>query len=724
MLDITKSRVFDYDEGRKAVVVYQGYEAENLWYIVPEPMFAVGEGGVPQFSLVRYETNEGVSGICSFIVELNVTPEAKAVVERELPGAHFGQFVWEETAAYFRYFLNSKEILVTVTPSGYSLNQAAFVIQLPNEEAVRTFENGFGPTGVGASPFTLFYDVTTLTLLRAVEATVSYDAQIAHEYEKQVNISKDTWGNEKSRNTTIKETLRQSDAGDTQIIFKIENPSAELQQRVYDWAWTTLEGLVEQAVVTALDRFGPGNADNFSMKYTGSFWRIYKEATVVEWLIEPITILPRFAQATWDKVYVIADQRQFSTSFTLRQLTSGDEKIKIDSVTVQTRYPTGTSQYTGNHTFEADTEPTWVWDAPGVIEEGQFVPFYDYKYLVRFQDNNNNYESDWITTDETDIQLTPGQLTFLNVNFTARNINFEEVDYIVVDFIFITPDNTPPIQQQFTIHNNETYTVVSALRLPSANEYEYSLLYVMKDQQTYKVAPIKTNQENVSIQSPFTTKTVTLWLLTSDEIKQAFVTARYEDKENSIQQGTNFTLTKQESFATWNVNVVDNPNGFIIEYGGVIVFEDQTQRVIPNVRLVGDSVFSVSAIQEWFTVTIDPQLIKWEEAGEQYIVLVDASFYLLKTSEEGAGEPIKEQQQTFSFEKNYHPLQYWSFLRDVGTAATYYYEVQYHHADGTSRHVAQTTEDITKVTLPPDGQSPQPHSNAVTVPENYVQYIS
>jgi hypothetical protein len=714
MLDITKSRIIDYDQGRKNVIVYQDHDEANLWYIVPEPILALGDGGIPKFSLVRYETQEGITGVCTFIAELNVTPEAKAAVLEQIPQAQFGQLIWQESSAYFKYLLTGEEALVTVTPSSYGNNQAAFVIELPNKEAVDTFVDGFGPTGVGQSPFTLFYDVTTLTQLRAVEVGVEYNANMARQYEKQVDIDRNVWGNEKSRKTTIKEALQSSDAGDVYTKWGIENPSAELQQRVADWAWTTLEGLVDQAVTQALNTFGPGNADNFSMSYTGSFKRTYKEDSVIDWLIDPVTTLPRFDEATWAKVYVQSDQRRLSTSFTVRQLGSPDNTIQVESVTVQTRYPAGTSQYTGQFTFEAKTASTWLWEAPGQLDDNRrFVPFYEYQYTVRFKDSNDDYTSEWIKTDETDVQFTPGKLAFLTVQFTAT----------IVDFIFITPTDTPPIQQQITLKSNATQSVASALRLPSANKYTYSLTYVMKDGNTYKVAPITTNQQSVSIQTPFTTKTVSAWLITPDDVKQASVNARYDDNRNNIHQSHRFQLTSEEDYQAWAVNVVDNPNGFVMDYSGVIILADGRQRRISNVKLVGDALCSVSTTQDWFTVTIDPQLIKWTNGDQKLITLVDANFYLLIPDSKDPLKQIKVEQFTATFSPDSHDLSYWSFLRDVGAAATYYYEAQYHHSDGVTGHVDQTGGDFTKVTLPPDAQSEQPRTIAVSIPADYVQAV-
>ncbi len=203
MLNMLESRVFKYDDNRKEVTVYQDDEDLNKWYIVPEPRFAqslVNGQSVTEFTLVQYMTQQGAAGTCTFTAELTVSPEALEAVYRNLGrDITLGQLDWQMAEAYFYYQASGEEKVLNVTPSLAGTNRSAFVVTLETQEEVNTFKNAFGPESGAVSPFRIDFDVTALARLQAVNAKVTYNSQLAFEYEKEIDVDKNVWGKVTSR---------------------------------------------------------------------------------------------------------------------------------------------------------------------------------------------------------------------------------------------------------------------------------------------------------------------------------------------------------------------------------------------------------------------------------------------------------------------------------------------------------------------------------------------
>ena len=103
MFDLTKSQQIFYGEDQ-FITVYGDHDDANKYYIVPAPRL-VTQGGQPVFSLTKYKTNQGgVSGYCTFDVELYIPDEARAAAEAKLgAGIVWGQFDWVGGDVLFKF---------------------------------------------------------------------------------------------------------------------------------------------------------------------------------------------------------------------------------------------------------------------------------------------------------------------------------------------------------------------------------------------------------------------------------------------------------------------------------------------------------------------------------------------------------------------------------------------------------------------------------------------
>ncbi len=733
MINIQDTKVFYYDQDRKTVTVYHDFDVTtNKWYIVPTPRFStvVIDGSTEvAFSLVEYTTNDGLQGTCAFTVELAVDPDALDAVHRNLGfDIDIGQFDWVSALAYLEFQVEGKSVIVNAVPSQYASNAASFVVFLPDQVTVNTFKNAFGPGGKTISTIAVQYDLLALAKLPAVDVKVTYKSTIAYEYEKTIHVDRNFWGKETSRSSTIKEFLQNSDAGDTEIDWHLENPGPELEQRVYDWAWVTLENLVAEAVDSAVRRLGANNSDKFSISAVSSFERTYSENQVIEWAISPKSFLPAFNAQQWDRYFRTVENRNLVVGFTLLDDLAANE---IDSVQVTVKYPTkGTDE---SFVFTSETATTWTYAADGAMDAGRFDPNYQYQYIVRFKDEPaKTYTSEWIADSRSTVVLPVASLGIQSATFVATNIDFENaVDFILLDFFYRAPDGQPNTAEQVRIKNTNPKTITSRTFLPSTNEYTYQLLYVMKDGNRYTVQPLTAfppeNRRKVFLTSPFRTKEVgfTLWNPHEDSkptIIQVNVKGVYQDPLNDY-TATNlwkFKPPEDEDFfepeTPWIVNVPNNPNGAWIQYDGYLLMSNGKQRKIIDVKdkEVG---LVFSSIDSPFTVTFDPFQIDWASADRVYIDVWthdedpgESQAVLL------AAEPVKTNIASIVFmrpptdaagEIRPAPEAYYTFNFPVGKSSFYYYTVEYSSKEGNTT-IDCKSSDVKRVVLPPKGKTPPP----------------
>jgi hypothetical protein len=697
------------------------------------------------FNLTEYTSESGeLKGTCSFIVDLRISERALRLAEEHLPGAEFGQLRWLSSSAYFKYSVEGEPFIAMVSPSMAASNRAAFVVELPNQAAIQTFRNAFGPGGA-TSGFTVEYDVTTLASLPAVGVEVSYSSQIAYDYSKKVDIDRNVWGKETSRKTTIKKEFQNSDAGDVDIEWFIPDPSEELQQRVNLWAWTTLEDLVDKAVADAVAQIGEGDADQFDLSATFDFKRSYSENEVIEWVIAPIVDLPSFSAEDWDKHFKKVDHQRFDVVFTLLDPLGDaeDPESAVDSVKVEVKYPTLTG---GNsHTFrKGDNDTTWEVNADGHLVDKKYDPNYEFRYIVAFRERSKTYTSPWIGSTSSEQLINTGELGVQKAVFEAVNVDFEHTtDHILVNVVWDTAESADRLNQEKMItaekpivrfHSN-TYT-------RSTNALTYQLLFVQKDGNRIAVAPRlllgPENRQRVFIDNPFQPAQFNLQVLnpTGDgkpKIDYIALTATYDDFVNGV-TGLSHQWNYPEGKPAdspffpitppFTVDVIENPNGSYVEYNGFLVLNDGTSQPVRNLRNQTKQMLLLPG-KEDFGVLFKANKIDWTKVDEvtvntfrmatgQPLTLsylgpepsikllasedkIDpGDFRFMKGLENADGKPFQT------------PDQIYSFQRDANKVATYYYTAKYHMKDNTYTYAKG--EDVSEgiVTLPAVGTSPTP----------------
>ena len=725
----------------KKFVAYRDYEDDNLWYIEPTPRLAslsVNGAPTPQFSMVAVKKNEGiVGGTCAFVVEVSHSQEQVDALKAKIgEDIQIGEFDWVDADAFFTFVFDVGEEMVTVesTPTLQGDNQATLVIQLPNGDAVRYFESVFGPQGGATTPFNVDYDLDVLATMDAVDVTVTYDSSMAVAYEKQVDVTKNVWGTETGRKVTIREHIQQSDAGKTEVTWRISDPSEEMRQRIDDWAWLTLEGLVSKAVNDALAALGEKHSDDFSMSSTASFKREYSENQVVEWAFSRTAQLPAFSAEDWAKHYTVVDDRRLTVGFTVGKL----DASFIDEVIVTVDYPT--AQTDNSHSFTPQNGGTWLFDADGAFSGPDFDPNYKYKFEVIFAGSAQEpYTSDWFDSADTLVRIPASDFGLQVANFVGGNIDFEQVDYVLLDFFFRTPGDLDNRSEQIRITDNTTpHAIQSKTFLPSGNEYSYQLTYVMEDGNRFHVAPVHgfgaNNTEFVTINSPFRPVSYDVAALNiqgTDCIERVQLNGTYDDVENELNQNNQWNQGVQcdagyTELDSWDISVVDNPNAATVTLDGFLIYKNTGQQRIQK-TVIQTRFFNLQSDQVPYTVTVDPRRVDWTTVDE-----VQVNLWRLKNllaGDDQASILAAEQDKTDNYSMPFlqgldgtgnpiaTPEQYYTFNRPSSGTSQYFLEARYFHKTGKDTWWDQGPDDTRLVTLPSDVSSSIRHIVLVEVDE-------
>lgn len=666
MFDITTVREIDY--GADSVVyVYQDHDDPKLWYMVPVPTLRT-MSGAPAFSLVEYTKNRGgLSGLCTFEMELIQPLAAKEAAMHVLgDDISWGGFTWVGGTAYFYFDIEGQTDVLAVEPTLYGTNVAAFQIPLETAEALNTFKAAYSEGG-GASPFRVEYDMQVLTKLLGAKATVKYRAEAAIDYEKTYKTERDTWGNQKQVLQEVKQVLQQSGAGKVAVEIGAGS-SPELEQRVRDWGWTTLENQVANTIAAAATMAtGPNPVSAVT-----SFEQTYVEDTIIDWSTPVSSFMRKFSENEWQKLFIQVDNRKLSVVFKLiGQLSRSDDSEPVaQSVAVTVEYPTRTTDNTFTLIVTDGAQSSTIYEAPGDFSGDDYNPEYIYSFEIYFNDGKT-YQSERITTTDTVVNITPNVFGTRQVAFIGQDVPFVNgtsgmVKAVNIDFFFAPPSGYPAIVQTKTLTENDqdkAVTFDSYYNLPIGQGYSYRLRYQMSDNSevvsqppgALSSAPDNTNSGNadiVFVQDPkglFTQFTLRAFNYPNEpaDLVIVDVNAQYFDLENDPNgwlyenSWSNWQPSGLLSFAEprWNFQAVDNTNSAHYSISGRIFYSDGSDFDLSKYKQSSEyKTLTIANTIENYSVLVDTGMIDWNEVANVNLTL----FQLKKTAKERLGDTLPD----------------------------------------------------------------------------------
>ncbi|MGD8379755.1 MAG: hypothetical protein PVI56_09105 [Gammaproteobacteria bacterium] len=709
MLDIEKNQVIHYGDGQ-SVTVYGDLSDPNMYYIVPLPVIP-RSNGVPEFALVEYKKNAGISGTCSFMVELQHDAAAEAAVKAKLGnGITLGQLSWQSAKVWFTYMVKGQTFNLVASPAMYGANRASFVINLPDADTLNAFKDAFGPDGSAGGTFQFQYDLTCYAKLPPATVTVEFNSDIAYKYQKTVQVSRNVWGHVTHRAVEIHQYLTESQAGTVTVDPGARPLSPQTSKQLTDWANQTLEDDVNRAVNNALRVIGENNANDFSMSQVASFTNVYRMGQVVEWHISPLAPIPAFSADDWGKVYSVVDDRTFVLSVTVQ----GFDDSQVESVDVTVDYPT---RSTGNtQHFTADSAGSWIFKAPGNAASGSYDPTYEYSYVVHFKDGSDPYQSPKIQGTETEIYLALRDLSVLSVEFDASNVPFSDaaddrsdfvaafsddagsdnkVKQVQVEFYFVNEANGAVKHQEFNLTAAAPRQVVSSLReLPSTNPYQYRVTYLLESGREVFTDWVSNNANRVMLQPPFVTQTVQIIPL--QDFKLLELQVAFKDPINNFNQKKQWVIqnTGEKPLPSWTFLAPMNSTDIRLAYDGRYELNNQLT-AIPKAT-TADSFINIDSSQIWYSAEFDPSQIEWEAHS---ITLVLIEVYTLVDGQQTNNQAFRFHPKDGANSKLY------GFLTDAGKTPEYHWSAQYWYAGQDTPNKLEPTKASGRIVILPGNTS-------------------
>lgn len=541
---------------------YHGDDSDStVFYVTPMPMFATLDNGLPAVQIVEYQNDQPTngSGYCQIQVELGIPQDSADAVLAAIK-SDIAQKYGTSNPELQTLAVKSGTVVTLSYPTDPSNPNAPGQIQVPGSDFgsnLAIFEVPLSANqmkivkaqmaGTGQGPFSVSYSLVVPSITPGVEVHLSFDSNIAYNYEVTVvrHVHETEWSESVSYTYDIEKYLAESDASSVSITKSDPNLPDSVIDDLRTWCMTVISERVQQSVADAqalLDQ--GGGTQSFSINQVSSFQESYYQSESMNWRISPQASLPTFAtlnvsvsdQAKLEPVIntqgftvTVAPKVSFVGSNTNKSKKQGNlpaastdpfnssirSLTRLDVTIVYSTLPGGTQTLT----FTSDTPQTWTADLDPTKQN-----VYDLQYTAVYSSPNPATPSQTFSweikgLDATVYDLTLENIGTLYVNFDATGL-FAEPKYgagiarVDINFVFNIP-NAVPYVQPFSLSKNSTntasgtnsaqYTVFSISSAPIETTYSYTMTYYFND--TIKANPFTTdvkqsNARDVSIVAP------------------------------------------------------------------------------------------------------------------------------------------------------------------------------------------------------------------------------
>ncbi|TMM42020.1 MAG: hypothetical protein E6F99_01675 [Actinobacteria bacterium] len=639
----------------EGVTVYGDDEDFNVFYLIPEqPRYRHYADGSLAFRFTRYRYpvdrpgGRKGGGFVLFDVEF-VVDEAKMPKIRDqlaaqvaaearrrgispVPDLSFG------TPTYTR---GATQLIVAGSdgtfvehlhnpgkPSLYGTNIATFGLEL-TENGVDFFEQTMQGSGGSVA---VVYDLWLWARLPAIRVDAHFHASTFYSFYQTIDTDWNLWS-EDSYRETVREQMISSESMTLNFDWggvtdeKIRGP-------IRDWATKALEQAVERKMIKAVapvpddQRKLPDGIEDVTRDIShiqiSNVDIYYREAQTVEWNIAPqgqlqnITSLKDAAgnPIKWSDYSTVIDlDSKFFRELRVDAFVNADFKnLPIHSVEVQV-------QYRGRpmpNLAPDEPEGEVVLKSPDDI--GKFATYvedddwnYTYSYQINYRGESRVYKSAQIPTNEGNLTIGVDDVGILNVEVSAGDINFDEVDRALVTFKY-ADDGVDPIEDQFQLtKDGPTHQIQRVILQPVRKEYTYSVRYFMKGGKEVQGDVQSGRSPHLFINDVFGgRKTVGVRGVGdfANRINTVFVNLRYVDDKNDYVQVRSQALSAATTFFDWTFPVISETAGQV-KYSAVVSYKDGTSEEIPETVALSDTILLPPPVEAFLEVSIVTDLLDW-----------------------------------------------------------------------------------------------------------------
>lgn len=733
MLRIDKQEVFPEVPG---VTVWSDDKAAHIFYVLPEsPRFRLVDGK-PVFKFIKYRAPvsrpDGLKGGYIFFDAEIAVPEArmkqlegllqerlnKRHQETRRPGAppkvQFGTITY--TRGTVRMLLEQDgKVIQTIRSAGkptlFGNNVASFALEL-TQDGTAIFEAAM--QGEGASAISLVYDLYFWTKLPPLSAHVWFNSDKFYSYIQSTDTEVSWWSEDHYRED-LREFLRESESGGSEITMEFALPDPEqdrkIKDRLRDWAQRTLEDTLTRAQQQALaplsedqrkvpekvlEDLGGDDLDNMwrniQTHKVASFDYWYRENSATEWNLAPQGTLPALTTLKdskgkpldW-KQYMLTidgDDEFFKQLNVAVQVNADFTSLPLHSVEVHLEYAKANGKKDiAEHRFSS---PNDVGRFAAYIDNNNWK--YKYWYEVNFRGAARTFKSPEITTDEPLLTINLDQTGILAVDIVPGDLDFEQIRAAQVTIKYEDKENQVPlVQQAFTIDERTTqHRFQKVIFKPQSKPYEYQVKYLMRDgreilgQWTKDFSsPLIVNDIFGAMRSVQIRATGNL----NEQVEMIFVELAYSDPASKISLTKAVALSQNEPVVEWSFPVADLQAGSIV-YSGQIKYFDGTEEPIPETTTTKNLITVGPSVRSRLVVDVLPDFM-----------FDDPEVRLVRVSLHYSDGASVDTRKDYTFRSGDSEPQQWMVDLKDKTRTSYSWTATFFMNDGSQRRTEPDTTD-------------------------------
>jgi hypothetical protein len=542
------------------------------------------------------------------------------------------------------------------------------------------------------------YDLFAPVKLPPMKVTVWFHASKFMEFQQQVDIDWQMYGDDSYRET-IHERFVQSDAGGVDV-----DPGgvtdSKIVDSVRDWGFQQLDDAVKRMI---LGDIAPVSEDarkvpdgiehvwrDMSVQKVADFSRTYTQGTVIEVNLGPRGTLPNITSTNgpdgkplkWaDFARVVDLDDPFFKRVSVNYRANVDfATMPVKSVDVTLRY--GSAQPKGTSFVTPDDVGKQEWALDGNNWK------YKYQYVVNYKNETRRFETPEVETDSPVLTINVGDAGILHADVEVGDMNFDQVAQALVTVSYEDTANSVQHEEwSFTLDaDNRTHTITKPIFTARTQPFVYRVKYTLKDGREFSGAEMTTMASQIFVGDPFQANRTIAIRSTGNldtDIATIFVDLTYRDDANKYSQTTSVALSKSQKFVDWTFPVVDELGGKVT-YTETIQFADGTQRKNPEQEATKNTILVGSAPDdEFLTVDVLPDLLDFTALKLVKVTLhyADAANHI-------------DTSKDFVFKEGAQAQQFKIRLVDK-TKRGYEYAVDYFRTDGTKKSVGPTATSET-----------------------------